>query len=187
MFCYDIETISDRENAVVLSAALVWFDDTATYTYEELLNKVCFVKFDAKEQLQKYGRKANKETIDWWKKQAELVRNVSLTPYPEDVTAEEGVGILKDYIKKMSVGDEIVWTRGSLDQVVSDSLCKDSLNTAPLFNYAAYRDMRTAIDLLKNTAKWGYCGIPGFDKNKVYKHDPRHDVVYDIFMLLYGE
>jgi hypothetical protein len=28
--------------------------------------------------------------------------------------------------------------------------------------------------------------ISNFDKNMVMKHDPRHDVCYDVFMLLHG-
>lgn len=186
MFCFDIETLSNKETAAVLSIAILHFDEKKTYSYEDLLEQTLFVKFNAKEQIEKYKRTYDKETIDWWKKQCEIVRNVSFVPSPNDVSLFEGVGIVKDYIKNYSIGEEIVWTRGSLDQFAIDSLCV-SAGLPCLFNYVQYRDMRTAIDLLKETSKRGYCKVPGFDFNKVYKHDPVHDVASDVMMLLYGE
>ena len=186
MFCLDLETLDKRETSVVLSAAIVYFDEKKEYTYEDLLTETCFVKFNAREQIEKYKRTVCKETIQWWKKKPEMIQKVSFIPNPnEDLSAFEGIDILKSYINKHSSGEEIVWTRGSLDQFCVDSLC-DSLNVPYLFNYTCYRDMRTAIDLLKETSIKGYCRLQNFDLNKVWKHDPRHDVCYDVLMLLQG-
>lgn len=170
-----------------MSAALLWFDETKTYTYEELVQNTLLVKFDAKEQLQTYKRTVSRDTIDWWKKQCNIVKEISLNPSKSDLSLSDGISIVKEYIKDKSVGEEIVWTRGSLDQILVDSVCKDSLKIEPLFNYGCYRDFRTAIDLLKETSKRGYCEIPNFDRNVVIKHQPAHDISLDVMMLLYGE
>lgn len=187
MFALDLETLSNKENAVVLSLAVLHFKETETYTYQQLLDNTCFVKFKLKEQIEVYNRVTNKDTIDWWKKQCEIVKNVSLVPSKDDLAAIDGLTVAMDYIKTHS-GDkeEIVWTRGSLDQFALDSLC-DDVKVPYLFGYSQYRDFRTAIDLLKETSKRGYCNVPNFDRNLVIKHDPVHDVALDVMMLLYGE
>jgi 3' exoribonuclease, RNase T-like len=178
--------LGKRETSVVLSLAILYFDQTKAYSYEDLLEQTLFVKFNAKEQIEKYHRTFDKDTITWWKKKCEIVQAVSFIPSSKDMYAFDGINLIKDYIHKHTVGEEIVWTRGSLDQFATDGLC-DSLEVPYLFKYGQYRDMRTAIDLLKETSTRGYCKIPNFDFNKVFKHDPVHDVALDVMMLLYGE
>lgn len=185
MFALDIETLNKRENSVVLSLAVLHFDETVQYTYQELLDRTCFVKFNLKEQVEKYHRTTDKETIEWWKKQCDFAKQKSLIPSRIDVSLVDGLNTAKEYVKKYSKGEEIVWTRGSLDQFALDSIC-DDVKSDYLFNYSQYRDFRTAIDLLKETSKRGYCNVPNFNREQVIKHDPVHDVAYDAMMLMYG-
>jgi hypothetical protein len=171
----------------VLSAALVYFDQTQTYTYQQLIENSCFVKFNAKEQVEQYKRKVEKSTLDWWKEQEKEVQQISMFPSKNDVSAEKGIKILKEYIRdNTKEKNEICWIRGTLDQCCMDSLCKD-LKVPFLFNYYQFRDVRTALDLIKETTKKGYCKIPNFDYKQVRKHNPVDDVCLDAFMLLYGE
>lgn len=170
-----------------MSLAILYFEETDKSSYEELMDKTLFVKFSAKEQIEKYKRTYSTETINWWKKQCEVVRKVSLDPSSKDIELSQGIMLVRDYIKKHSSEEDIVWTRGSLDQFCIDSVCEESLKSPVLFHYNRYMDMRTAINLLKNTSKNGYCDIPNFNREKVYKHDPRHDVCLDTYMLLHGE
>jgi hypothetical protein len=186
MFCLDIETLSQKSDAVVLSLAILHFNETDKSSYEEFLSRTLFVKFIVKEQIENYNRSYAKDTIEWWKKQCDVVRKVSLNPSSDDIELASGIMLVRDYIRKHSDENDIVWTRGSLDQFCIDSVCEDSLKVPVLFHYNRYMDMRTAISLLKDTAKNGYCDLPDLDKNKVFKHDPRHDVVYDVMMLLNG-
>lgn len=187
MFALDIETLSPKENAVVLSMAVLYFDETQTYTYQDLLDNTCFVKFNLKEQMEIYGRKSDKDTIEWWKKQCDMVKAKSLIPSKDDLKVSDGLQFVADYVKmKSKEKEEIVWTRGSLDQFALDSLC-DDVGFPLLFNYSQYRDFRTAIDLLKETSWRGYCDVPEFNRHAlVMKHDPVHDVALDVMMLLYG-
>lgn len=187
MFALDIETLSDKENAVVLSAAIVYFTENDSRSYNEMIDDCCFIKFSVKEQVEVYKRIVTSDTYNWWKTQNKIAWERSVVPTNDDLTLVKGIDILKQYIKKYSLtNDEAVWTRGSLDQFCMDSICKDSLKIEPLFKYGQYVDFRTAIQLMKKTAKRGYCEIEGFDKNQVIKHDPCHDICYDIFMLLKG-
>ena len=76
MFLFDVETLGVESNAVVLSAALIHFDPEKRPTYQDLLDNACFVKFNAKEQLD-MGRTVSKSTLAWWKEQHEYVRKLA--------------------------------------------------------------------------------------------------------------
>lgn len=187
MFVYDVETLSTKENAVVLSFAILWFDDSIKCnSYHKLLDDTLFVKFSVEEQIKKYKRRLDQSTCNWWKEQSKPVKDKSLNPSPNDVSVIDGIKTIKKYISDHATKDDIVWTRGSLDQFVADDLC-ECVGEPPLFKYGQYRDVRTAIDIMKETSRRGYCTLPPwFDTNIVIKHDPVHDVVYDAIMLMDG-
>lgn len=186
MFILDIETLDTRSSTIVLSAAILYFDTENKYTFEEYLEKTCFVKFDVKEQ-KTIGRTISSDTVEWWKKQSKEAQKISLLPSEKDVSAEMGIKKLQQYIRDNSKEkEELVWIRGTIDQMALDHLCMD-IKMDKLFPYWAYRDVRTFIDFTKETSKKGYCKIPGFDFSKVKKHDPIHDVALDALMILEGE
>lgn len=187
MFMFDIETLDAESTAVVLSASIIHFEIGEQYTYEQLLERACFVKFDAKEQIQ-MKRSSDKGTMDWWATQHEYVRGVSLTPKKDDLTAVEGINIIKEYMAKYPEKNQTMWSRGSLDQMCIDSLCKWTGQDL-IAPYFVWRDVRTAVDLLTETGKGGYCDInhPTFQRHNVIKHHPTHDCALDIMMLIYGK
>lgn len=188
MFLLDVETLSKSSEAVILSLACIQFEPGQNYTYEQLLDSAFFVKFNAADQMKRLERKAEKSTMDWWAKQCDFVRQLSFVPSDEDVTVEEGYEAFRKWVKTFTPDQQKEWVfiRGSLDQLVLDSL-EMQLNVQPVFPYSQYRDVRTAIDFLYET-KNGYVSVPNFDsQSKVYKHCPRHDCAYDIMQLLYGE
>lgn len=187
MFTFDIETAGTESNSVILSAALIEWEPGQDFTYQDLLDRACFVKFKATEQLLSFGRKTDKSTLEWWSKQNAWARVRSLMPNAGiDVGVEEGVQTLRKYYHNSSSTNKIIWIRGSLDQVVMDSLCR-AADLPELAKYNTYRDVRTAIDLLIPGAVDGYCTVPGFDRAHVKKHDPVHDCAYDIMMMRYGD
>ena len=182
---FDVETIGIESNSIVLSAAIIKFDFDNLKTFQEYLDDSCFVKFDVEEQL-KLGRTKTASTIDWWKKQADIPKQVSLLPSKNDVSAKEGMSTLKKYIADNG-GEDIIWARGSLDQMAIDSLCR-AIDFEPLVRYNMWRDVRTAIDFLSTTSSNGYCKIKNFNPDLyVIKHDPRHDCALDILMMTQHE
>lgn len=181
MFGIDIETLSHKENAVVLSCALTYFTTTEQHTFQSLIDKTCFVKFDAKEQINKYKRGMSESTMDWWRKQSKEAKEISLKPSPNDMSLIEGVEKLRTYVKENSNGKELVFCRGSLDQFVMCDLF-EQLQIPQLFEYYQYRDFRTAIECLKDNSKRGYCEVSGL--TGVIPHNPIHDNCRDILMLL---
>lgn len=194
MFCLDIETIGCESNAVVLSIALVYFDEKEKNTWESLNENAIFVKLSAKEQIENYNRTIDKSTIEWWKKQSDLARDFSFTPKKSDLTAKQGIDILKQYIKEQSKTPEkeLIWVRGSLDQMAVDSLC-NIMGEERLFPYWNYRDVRTFICFNTDTGAKGYAQIdedlyPGtWNREVVIKHNPVHDIVLDCLQIIYGK
>ncbi len=185
-FCYDVETLSLKEVGVVLSAAIVEFNPLGGETMSQLLEKTLLVKFDAAEQARD-GRVIDDDVVEWWKKQDPEVQKVSLGS-AWTVPTIHGINTLRKYITdRVGVGDDYVfWTRGSLDQFITDSLC-ESAGQKPLVPYKFYRDVRTAIDLLYGSSN-GYTSIPkDMVDVQIRKHDPRHDVCLDALMLASGE
>lgn len=69
--------------------------------------------------------------------------------------------------------------------MATDSLCV-ALDIQPIEHYCNYRDVRTAIDILAETARRGYCQmIKPFNRDLVLKHHPSHDISLDVLMLKY--
>lgn len=184
MFVFDIETLDVESTSVILSAAIVYFEENSTY--ESLLEDCLFVKFNAKEQIKKYNRTVSKSTLDWWEKQSDHAKEKSFFPYSDDVSAVDGINQLKRYLRRESKDKMIIWSRGSIDSVIIDSLCK-AMGINPLVYFNQHREIRTALDLLATTTANGYCkvSLEGFSKDMVKKHDPVHDVCYDAIQLLY--
>lgn len=188
MFAFDIETLGVESNSVVLSASLIHWSAKEDFTYEELIKRSIFVKFSAPEQVKKYKRTVTADTLKWWEQQHELPKKRSLSISAFDLSAVEGIQVLKDYLKEHSSIDNTIWIRGSLDQVAIDSLAR-SAGVEPIANYGSYRDVRTAVDILCETSSNGYCKIREdvkYSPDITVKHDPRHDCAIDIFMLRYG-
>ena len=188
MFVFDVETLGVDSNAVILSAALVHFTPGKNESYQDLLDNACFVKFKAKDQVTRLKRAVDLNTLEWWKNQHPYVRSVSFDPTGDDVTAEDGVTILHNYLNKFpNSRKETMWARGSLDQIVIDHMA-GKLDLQTITGYNMWRDVRTAVDIMYGTTN-GYCEVdyPDFNRAAVIKHHPVHDCALDAMMLMYGK
>jgi len=185
-FILDVETLGTSDASIVLSAAFLHFNVTEDETYEQMVEKTLYIKFDVAEQKEK-GRKADKKTLEWWQKQPEYVRSLCLTPSKKDVTVADGIKQIKDYINKYAKKEFFVWARGSLDQRVMENLCQ-TFELEPIADYNMFMDVRTAIRMTKETSNIrGYCELPEqFKHIQMQAHNPIDDVIRDVLMLKYG-
>jgi len=187
MFIFDVETLGVESTAVIISAGIIHIAPNTKPSYQDMLDNACFVKFDAKEQIDA-GRTIDREVLEWWEKQHTYVRKVSFKPSADDVSAKQGIHILQSYVGQFPDNQkQNVWARGSLDQVTIDSLAK-KFEVPPIANFNVWRDVRTAIDILYGTSN-GYCEVdyPDFQRAAVIKHHPVHDCALDGMMLMYGK
>jgi hypothetical protein len=187
MFVFDVETLGKQSHSVILSMACVHFDPTAKPSHHDLKANAFFAKFKVKDQVQRLNRVVGKTTMEWWNKQCENVRRKSFTPSSNDVIFEDGYEAMREWVKQFNEPRSWVWARGNLDQLVMDDI-EESIGLDPIFPYARWRDVRTAIDLLYTTDR-GYIDVDydGFDSFlDITKHDPVDDCVYDAMQLMYG-
>jgi len=183
MYMFDIETLDTESTAVVLSAAILFFEQGDDY--ETLLNKTLFVKLDSRIQIEDYERTVSKSTLDFWKTMHPAIRAASFDPSDSDLHPKQAIEKLYEYIHNH--GDALIWARGSLDQMVIDSLAL-KLDMDRIMPYNKWRDVRTGVECLCSTANNGYCEVnhPTFKRHNVIKHNPIHDCALDAMMLMYG-
>ena len=188
MFIFDIETLGKKSDSVILSMAAIHFDPTQKPSPQEMRDGAFFAKFNVADQRIRLSRSMDHGTMDWWKKQCENVKIKSLYPNKTlDVRFEDGYEKMRVWAESKNDPNCWVWARGNLDQLVLDSF-EEQLGLTPIFNYARWRDVRTAVDFLYGTNK-GYCNVdyPDFDKSlHITKHNPVDDCILDAMMLIYG-
>lgn len=185
MFIFDVETLGIESKSAILSMACIYFNPEEKPTYEQLLESAFFVKLDAKDQVRRLNRDISKSTLEWWEKQPEEIKIMSLYSSDKDVIAETALASFATWVKQFpDYNTSTIWARGNLDQICLGSL-ETELDRKPIFHFSRWRDVRTAIDLLTGSNN-GYCAIPGLDESKVLKHNPIHDAAYDAMMLMYG-
>ena len=183
---YDYETLSsDPQTGVVLSMAALAFDEnrytTDPYTYEELLEKAQYIKFNVEEQVRVYGRKIQKETVDWWAKQDKAAQHC-LAPSDDD----RSIADLPDFLRGLVADPKSVkrvYTRGNtFDPIFTESLLKVLRQPDP-FHWRTVRDTRSFIEGLS----WGTNLDNGFMveglEKKFVKHDPIHDIAMDVMRM----
>ena len=188
IFCFDVETLGVESNSVILSLACIYFDPDAKPTFRELVDSAYFVKFNVRDQVENYGRKVDKGTLQWWEKQCEIVRKKSFLPSKDDKILRTGVESFHNWITTRNDNKCWVWARGSLDDTLLHSI-ERQLKVETMLPYNRWRDVRTAVDFLTNSNN-GYCKVDHIDflyERDIIKHDPVIDCALDIMMLLYGK
>jgi hypothetical protein len=187
MFIFDVETLGKRSNSVILSMAAIYFDPDTKPSPQQLREDAFFAKFNVVEQMKEYRREANQSTMEWWNKQCRNVRVASFLPNFLDCSFVDGYESMRNWVDSKNDTKCWVWARGNLDQLVMDDI-EEQLGLEPIWPYARWRDVRTAIDFLYNTTS-GYTDVdyPGFNsKNDITKHNPIDDCVLDAMQLMYG-
>lgn len=196
-FVFDIETLGVESTSVILSAGIVYVEPEAlmpdvNQAFKQLTDSSfsqnsLFVKFKSVEQTKPpYNRVVDKGTLDWWNKKGAMAKDISFVPKASDVSVPDGIKMIQEFMKRKSSEELIIWTRGSLDQMAIDSLCT-AYGISPIAKYNAYRDIRTAVDIIYTNGKNGYVEIPGFDESLMIEHDPVHDCARDALMLIRGK
>jgi len=192
MFVFDVETLGVESNSVVLSMACVYFNPKDTPSHQELKDTSFFCKFDVSDQVKRFDRKIDRDTIAWWKKQCKNAQIKSFIPNKEwDIPFEAGHSAMKEWVKSKNDPDCYVWARGGLDDVVLSSM-ERATGCENIFSYNRWRDVRTAVDYMYNRTN-GYTDteVPAWvdDFNSqlhITKHNPVDDCVFDAMQLLYG-
>lgn len=155
----DIETLSTKPNAVILSLGAVKFDPfTNRIDLDDGLN----LRIDVDSQIA-LGRDIQEETLNWWATQPVEVQDVAMS-----VDGRISLDKFTQLLNKTLVGVGNIWCQGPVfDIVILENLYRQ-LNTPVPWNYWQIRDSRTLF---------GTFGDPR-DKNRKGAHDALMDCVY---------
>jgi hypothetical protein len=184
-FIFDFETLSQNPiDAAVVSCAGLNFDlkiaERNGYTYEELLGDVQFMKFSVKEQVERWNRKIEESTLEWWMQQSKEAR-ASIKPSANDYSLMTLLPWLEEQIDCKNTS--VIFTRNNtFDPVIVQSISQDFKQTMP-YDWWSIRDTKSFIDGLTYGSGIKDSFIPPEAEGKYVKHDPRHDVVLDVLRL----
>lgn len=182
---YDFETLSNKPlNGVVTSFALLSFSEKRyienPYSYEELLDSCKYIKFDVMEQINVFGRKTEKSTVEWWASQSKEAQK-QIRPSSNDRSISELYQFLLDNIDLKN--HKKAFTRGNtFDPIFMDSVLASCGKVNPM-HWGTIRDTRSMIEGMA----FGLDIDNGFminqHKDKFVKHDPCHDIVMDVLRM----
>ena len=182
---YDYETLSQRpSDGVVLSLATlnyaeVRFNSEQPYTYHELVSKCKFMKFDVESQVKTFGRKIQKETLDWWGKQNVEARTVLK---PSDM--DESIADLYSFfaVNKPTNLKKVYTRRNTFDPVYTSSLMEATGYPSP-YDWWLVKDTISFIEGLTYGSDLKNNFIPeGLEEHFIH-HDPRHDIAMDVMRM----
>lgn len=183
---YDIETLSTNSlNAVAVSMAALAFNinrvERGEYTYSELLGMARFQKYNVEEQVKKYKREIEPETLQWWKDQGKEAIN-KLKPSSDDISIEESIKLLTTMIVEYDI--EYVFTRNNtFDPVIIKSISNSTGIPMP-YAWWKIRDTKSFIMGLTYEMNIRDDFMPaGVTEDEFVKHDPRHDIAIDVMRL----
>ena len=130
----DIETLSTRPDAVVLTLGAVKFSPWAS---EVDTDTGLYVRVDVDEQLA-LDRHVQQDTVEWWGKQAEEVREEALGDANRTSVTE-----LLDQLNKFVVGVDNIWCQGPVfDILILENLYRQVERPTP-WQFWQIRDSRT--------------------------------------------
>jgi hypothetical protein len=130
----DIETLSTRPDAVVLTIGAVKFSPWAS---DVNTDDGLYVRVNVDEQLE-LGRHVQQDTIDWWGRQAEDVREEALGEHNRTDVEE-----FLNQLNKFVVGADNIWCQGPVfDIVILENLYRQVERPTP-WQFWQIRDSRT--------------------------------------------
>ena len=134
----DLETLSTNPNAVILTVGGVKFDPhTNMKPYHDM-----YFRVDVDSQTMQ-GRHVMDDTLDWWAKQSEDIREEALGD-------KDRIGLdnMIKTINKFSVGVDVFWCQGPLfDYAILQNLYTQLGHPVP-WQYWQIRDSRTLFNLV---------------------------------------
>lgn len=181
---YDFETMSQNPvDGVVVSFAMASYDPQRfadnPYTYQEILDKTQYMKFDVEDQVKNYNRKIEKATLEWWSQQNKEAQK-KLAPSADDKSIADLYGF---FIVNKPVNLNKVYTRrNTFDPIFMTSLMKATGNPEP-YDWWSVRDTISYIEGLSYGVDLNPGFIPEGLEDKFVKHDPTHDIAMDVMRM----
>jgi hypothetical protein len=182
---FDFETLSNKPNTgVALSLATLNYSEARftsdmPYTYLDLVDRCHFIKFDVEGQVKAFGRKIQKDTLEWWGKQNAEAQKV-LNPSKADQSITELYSFM--VLNKPTNLEKVFTRRNTFDPIFMSSLMECTGNPEPyecwlVKDTISYIEGMTYGSGLKNNF------MPEGCEEHFVHHDPRHDIALDVMRM----
>jgi inhibitor of KinA sporulation pathway (predicted exonuclease) len=133
----DIETLGIRPESVILTLGAVKFDPFEP----RKITTGLYLRIDVDEQITR-GREVNEETVTWWGRQPDHIREEALGD-SDRVSVEEMVRQLNKFL----VAVDEIWCQGpSFDIVILENIYRQ-YQISPNWKYHQIRDSRTLFQV----------------------------------------
>ena len=178
----DIETLgSKREHCVVLTMACVVFTFEDYTPFSTLIRDGFYVKFSVPDQIKKWKRTTEADTMAWWKGQSKEAREAAYYPRDDDASMIDGLDAMTQFIKasKYDWKKSYIWSRGPAFDFPKIESMYDMADMPVPYNGWRQRDVRTYVDILTGVDNGKYEGkkpLTGF-----VAHNALHDAARDAF------
>lgn len=179
----DIETLGQREDAIILSIACIPFEWDIYYDINHYIDSGIKINLNIQEQEQQ-KRTTDKVTIDWWKKQDKNAIKCNITQPTNVQSVLIGLTQLTVFIKNSDYDfqNSYVWSRGNyFDFPKIEHIYRISNNLPLPFNYWKIRDTRTFIDINNvDSQRKGLYDLKEPLPNNFIHHDCLHDCALEV-------
>ena len=159
----DCETLSLHENPALLSIGAVVFDPYRINTAVQLRRgwPTFFSVIDLKDQVERFGRHLDAETIMWWLRQPDSTRAHVVSDSPNYLSGV--MGQFSNWIVECAGNDAMLWSHGAAEDAVWLRSAYRATTCGGKFpiNYRNIRDTRTLFDIA-NTPE---IEVPGLTKH----------------------
>ena len=176
-YFFDMETLGQSEDAVILSIGISCVThEMKNYTFDQRMRLGYYSKLNKNQQLPE--RTVDNSTMDWWKSQGDSAKSVLSSEHCVDVYTVYKQVI--EYFNKtqFDVEQDIIWSRGLIDQRWWASLCNKTFSkfgpVQDILPFWRWRDTRTACDLL--------VGNPNGHVPSTPEHFIKHNALCDAVM-----
>ena len=200
-FVFDLETFGNQPDSAVIDLSVITFnsDPNVIESFEDLVNRGLRIKFDLASQ--KGKRIFYKSTVEWWKGQSQEAKK-NLARSPQDVSINEGLDILKEYLDSQGIDfwKSQGYSRGmSFDfPILKHMITQRELDSGVKLEdidtfkkefivFWNQNDTRTSIRKLLLDRDMTMCPIRKGVLNGFVLHDSIHDCAKDIIMLKTAE
>lgn len=146
----DLETLGTKPDAVIITAGAIKFDPYSDNIQSE--SDGLYMRLEVDPQLE-LGRTIDEDTIAWWGKQAEDVRNEAL--------GDENRRSLEEFTTQLNrflVGCENIWAQGPVFDIVMLENLYRQLGLPVPWNFWQIRDSRTLFGVHGDPRKKGRSG-----------------------------
>ena len=188
----DFESLAKREDTVVLDLSAIVFNLFDDDKFEDLVNNQdrCFrVKFDVKDQVDNYGRKIDKSTLQWWSEQSKEAK-MTLQPSAIDVGLFDGISRFNAFVgRNLDSRNALGYVRGqSFDFPIITHIASqfpDFFTDPDNFpvKFWNQRDVRTALAHDLQTPTNTKCPLPKGIFEGFIKHNSIHDCARDVISI----